>query len=150
MPKGKGTRVSAAQQAQKDRQVLDLRAAGATLQEIADVHFSGHRANAHRALTRIMEAHVADGVDTLRTVENHRLDRMQQAHWVSALQGNQGATKVVLSIMERRARMNGLDTQQDTLGGGNITVVLDPSVGTGGGMAEPELIVDAPLGTPGE
>jgi len=143
MPK-RTTRVSAAQQAAKDREVLDLRAAGATLQEIADVHFSGHRANAHRALTRIMEAHVADGVETLRTVENHRLDRLQKAHWVNALRGNQGATKVILSIMDRRARLNGLDSQSEGLGGGNITVVLDPTVGTGGGMSEPELTVDAP------
>lgn len=150
MAKGKGTRVSAAQQAQKDRQVLDLRAAGATLQEVADRYFSGHKANAHRALTRIMEAHVADGVDTLRTVENHRLDRLQQAHWVNALRGNQGATKVVLSIMERRARLNGLDTQVESLGMGNVTVVVDPTTALPVGMAEPELVVEAPPSTTGE
>jgi len=145
MAGNRSTRKPKAEQALKDREVLQLRAAGATLQEIADRHFSGHRANAHRALTRIMSSHVAEGVNELRAVENVRLDRLQMAHWTQALSGHLGATKVVLNVMERRAKLNGLDTQVEQAGGGNITVMLDGNL-MPKGMSEPDVIVDAPLG----
>lgn len=149
MAKRGQARVSAAEQALKDRQVLDMRAAGATLQEVADKYYNGHRANAHRALVRITTSYVRDGVDLLREVENHRLDRLQMAHWSAAMKGHLGATKAVLSVMDRRAKLNGLDSPLETIGGGSITVVLDSGVGVGS-MVEPDLVVDAPEDTAGE
>jgi hypothetical protein len=46
----------------------------------------------------------------LRVLEAGRLDQLQLAIWKSALAGHLGAIDRVLRIMERRARLFGLDT----------------------------------------
>ena len=45
----------------------------------------------------------------MRTIENARLDRLTQTLWPGALRGAKSAIDQVIKIMERRAKMNGLD-----------------------------------------
>ena len=45
-------------------------------------------------------------------LENQRLDALQAAHWGGAMRGNKPAADTVLRVMERRARLNGLDAPQ--------------------------------------
>lgn len=45
----------------------------------------------------------------LRALEAERLDKLQSAVWVQALTGHPDSIRTVLSIMERRARIFGLD-----------------------------------------
>ncbi len=72
-------------------------------------------AGVHKAVTRAMEktaARIATVADHVREIEIERLDRLQEAHWETATgKGkNRGqATDRVLKIMERRARLMGLD-----------------------------------------
>lgn len=145
--KAGGTRVNRAQQALKDRAVLEMRAKGFTLQQIADEHFSGHRSNAHRSISRILDEYPAEAVQQLRTVENYRLDQLQSGHWLAAVTGDVDAGKFVLAVMARRAALNGLDARPDQTTG-NVTVVVDSALQTGV-MREPEIIVD-PTPRPGE
>ena len=89
-------------------QVLELRKAGATWSEIgAALGFSKQRAHVifQKALDELNTEPAAD----LRKLEAERLDKMQRSLWQQALQGNQGAVDRVLRIMERRAKMFGLD-----------------------------------------
>jgi hypothetical protein len=45
----------------------------------------------------------------VRQIELARLDRLHMAHWPQALGGSADATDRVLKIMDRRARLLGLD-----------------------------------------
>ena len=45
-------------------------------------------------------------------MEAARLDRLLMDHWGKAIQGDVAATRTVLSIMDRRAKLLGLDAPQ--------------------------------------
>jgi hypothetical protein len=45
----------------------------------------------------------------MRTQEGMRLDRLQRAYWPAALGGDVGAARLVLRVIDRRARLFGLD-----------------------------------------
>lgn len=51
----------------------------------------------------------ADEAGTLRTLESMRLDELQNAIWEKALEGDDKALGRVLAIMDRRAKLLGLD-----------------------------------------
>lgn len=141
----RGTKTSAARiaQALKDREVLDARVEGWTLQRIADEWFSGHRANAGRAIQRILREHVAEGVEDLRALQNARLEALHAELWKAVMvDGDMNAARLVLQGMERSAKLNGLDARAE-VEGGNVTVVVDSGLTTGT-MAAPELVVDDP------
>ena len=48
----------------------------------------------------------------LRDMEVARLDRLLAAHWGKATKGDVNATRMVLTIMDRRAKLLGLDAPQ--------------------------------------
>ena len=68
-----------------------------------------------------------DSADELRVVEADRLDRMQVAHWAAAMRGDVPATAQVIKIMERRARLLGLDapTATQVTGPGGEQLVIE-------------------------
>lgn len=132
--------------AKKKADSLRMREAGATLQQIADKHWSGHRSNAHRAITEALAEVSVENVEEVRKLENARLDAMLLGLWKNATRGDTQSTAAVVRIMERRARMNGTDapTQTEELGDGIVNVIFDGRVKPGG-MAEIELEVDGPV-----
>lgn len=93
---------------EKTREIWAMRVAGATYREIAtalDLSRDYVKELAHRAM-RESQREVGDD---LRDLEGERLDRLQRAHWQQALAGDERAASLVLRIMERRARLYGLD-----------------------------------------
>jgi hypothetical protein len=58
-----------------------------------------------RALSRV----VREDVDAIRQVETERLDLAQSAIWGKVLQGDNPSIQNLLRIMERRAKLLGLD-----------------------------------------
>jgi hypothetical protein len=132
----------------KVKDSLAMREAGATLQQIADKHYSGHRSNAHRAISAALAAIPAESAEEVRKLENARLDQMHLGAWKRARMGDDKAIASVLRIMERRAKMNGTDapSQTEELGGGVINVHFDSAVQPSG-MSKIELEVDPPLGS---
>ena len=60
-------------------------------------------------LDRIRE-NVAEAAEQVRTLEAERLDKLFLAMYTQASKGNQGAVDRCLRIMERRAKLYGLDT----------------------------------------
>lgn len=98
------------EQVDRERLVLDLRRAGATFDDIATQAGYADPSGAWQAYRRaigrtLTEAHA----DEQRELEAARLDSLQQAIWDRAIAGDLPAVNGVLRIMERRARLLGLD-----------------------------------------
>lgn len=116
------------QAAEREAQALALRRAGASYPAIAK-ELGINKGSAHRLVERGLERTVREPAEGLRALENERLDALQLAHWrdalgtpqrqtdadgtvrvvVPTLEQKQAATRVVLQVLERRAKLNGLD-----------------------------------------
>lgn len=59
--------------------------------------------------TAALSENVPENVTELRRLEGARLDRLQAAVWPKALSGDPAAVRAVVRLMERRARLLGLD-----------------------------------------
>jgi hypothetical protein len=97
---------------QHEADALALRKSGVTYEAIArDLGVSVQ--SAHRAVKRALErlsGEIAESVTDVRRMELERLDAMLGALWPKAERGNLTAVDRVLHIMERRAKLLGLDT----------------------------------------
>lgn len=107
--------------AERHRQALDLRKAGASYRAIAaklgyDSPSSVHKAVA-AALRRITEEPAAE----VRTLELERLDALTIALWPQAAKGHLGAVDRLLRVMERRAKLLGLDAPERVAMSGDFT-----------------------------
>lgn len=139
------TKRSPANTAASARQVaaVTLRFQGRAFQEIADeLGYSG-RAAAYKAVQRgLADLPPVEHRDSLRQLEAMRLDALQAAAWPAAMTGDSEGVRTVLKVMERRARLFGLDAPVKTEH--RVTEELD---------AEIELMLaqlaDRPPGHPG-
>ncbi len=90
---------------------LRLRIEGRTFREIAVIlkaDVSTICRDIQRCLRDILQDN-ADAAETLRALEVERLDALHASIWPAAVGGNLAAIDRVLSIMQRRARLCGLD-----------------------------------------
>lgn len=98
-------------------EALNLRLAGASYREIGGMlGVSGTTAFQH--VQRMLRETAQEPADAVREAELARLDRLLLAHWSAAIgdpkaeppvPGDRDATRMVLQIMDRRARYLGLD-----------------------------------------
>jgi hypothetical protein len=102
-------RIAAAERA---RQALELRKAGAQYADIATTLGYADASGAYRAVSRALAKLTAEPAAELRELELLRLDRMLQAIWDQVIRGNHGAVDRALRIGERRAKLLGLDAPQ--------------------------------------
>lgn len=86
-----------------------MRLAGARYDDIAQALGYNSRQAAHDAVRRVLIDLPDESPEQVKRLEASRLDRMQQALWAQALTGNQSAIDRVLRIMERRAKLLGID-----------------------------------------
>ena len=97
------------EQLDRELKVLELRRAGLTWQRIAvQVGYADH-SGAYLAYKRALKRVIQQPAEELRQAEIDRLDRLQLAAWPKAMQGDNSAIATVLRIMERRAKLLGLD-----------------------------------------
>ena len=101
----------------KETKVLELRRAGLTWQRIADeVGYADHT-GAYAAYKRAIRRTQQQPADELREQELDRIDRLQLAAWPNAMKGSEKAILAIVRLMERRAKLLGLDAptriQQD-------------------------------------
>jgi DNA-binding CsgD family transcriptional regulator len=104
-PKGKAP---TAELIAKEQEVLKLRRGGLTWDLIAErvgLSISGAYTAYERSLKRV----VAEDVNAIRQIESERLDLAQSAIWGKVLQGDNPSVANLLRIMERRAKLFGLD-----------------------------------------
>lgn len=93
----------------KETKVLELRRAGLTWQRIAqEVGYADH-SGAYAAYKRAIKRTQQQPADELREQELDRIDRLQLAAWPKAMQGHVQSIAVICRLMERRARLLGLD-----------------------------------------
>jgi orotate phosphoribosyltransferase-like protein len=93
---------------------LHLRRGGLTFDEIA-AELAIDVKKARRLCSDAMEdarAQVAETAKELQALEVSRLDSMLNSIWDSAMRGNLAVIDRVIKIMERRAKMLGLDAQE--------------------------------------
>ena len=125
------TRTTPRTLAERDKaaQALALRKTGATYEQIAAHLGYSSRQSANRAVLRLLAAHEAENVADLRTLENMRLDDLLFAVYKAALGGDLGAIDRALRIMERRAKLLGLDApvKQEISGtdGAPLSITID-------------------------
>lgn len=115
------TGAAAVTTAQSEEQALDLRRTGASYREIAKV-LNMSLGNAHRLVKRALNRNLAKCEEIaveIRTLELDRLDALQTYLWGKAKRGNATAIDRILKIMERRARLLGLDKPERVALGGD-------------------------------
>jgi hypothetical protein len=94
---------------EKEIAAINLRRTGMTYSEIAhELGYSDH-AGALRAVRRGLQRALQEPADDLRQIEAARLDRAQEKIWAKVEEGDPKAITVLLRIMERRAKLMGLD-----------------------------------------
>lgn len=94
---------------EKEAQVLKLRRGGLTFDQIAEKVGYSHASGAHKAYVNACKRIVRSDVEELRSTELDRLDIAQAAIWGNVLRGDSSAVSSMLRIMERRAKLLGLD-----------------------------------------
>lgn len=91
-----------------------MRLAGARYDDIAQALGYNSRQAVHDAVQRMLRDLPAENPEHIKNMEMARLDRLQQGLWPLALNGNQGAIDRILRIMERRAKLLGIDAPTQT------------------------------------
>lgn len=86
----------------------EMRAAGASFRAIGDQLGIDHTW-ARTLVLKALEEAVYEAADEMRTQEGMRLDRLQLGLWPQAARGDTKAALAVVRIMERRAKLFGLD-----------------------------------------
>ncbi|MEY9937305.1 hypothetical protein [Streptacidiphilus sp. MAP5-3] len=101
--------------AERRRQAVQLRISGHSWQEIADLlGYSSKGAactDVRRALEKAVEK-LSIPLEAHRQLEMDRLDAMQNALWDKVLEGDTKAIDTSLKLMDRRAKLLGLDAPQ--------------------------------------
>lgn len=97
------------EQAEKQRQALELRKAGATFEQIAKQLGYANGGGAYKVVQAGLKALVQQPADEVRQLEVERLDAMLRALWPDAMSGKPQVIDRCLGIMDRRAKLLGLD-----------------------------------------
>lgn len=93
----------------REARVFELRIQGFTFEQIAsEVGYQG-ASGAWQAYKRVKETHIFESVEEARQLELMRLDELMFALWGRAIGGDLPAASCVLKIMDRRAKLLGLD-----------------------------------------
>jgi hypothetical protein len=99
---------------EREQMAVKLRLSGATYEQIG--HALGISAPAaHKAVMRSLQRTIEktdEDVEKIRHLELQRLDAMLFGLWQKAKEGHEGSVDRVLRIMERRAKLLGLDQQK--------------------------------------
>lgn len=110
-------------------EAVKLRIAGKTFREIAEIlHYNSQQA-AFDAVKRTLIATAREPADELRSLELERLDELWQVAFGKAKEGDLSAQQSCIRILERRARLVGLDAPQKTTytdpnGNGPLEVIV--------------------------
>lgn len=93
----------------REAEVVKLRRGGLTWDLIAQKVGYADASGAQSAYMRAAQRLVQDDIEAIRSMEMERLDMAQSAIWGQVLNGSLQAVSTLMRIMERRARLLGLD-----------------------------------------
>ena len=122
---------------ERRRKALELRKAGVTYDAIARQLGYANEGGAFKAVQAALRTTLREPADDVRKLELERLDRLTLALWPRAQQGEAEAIDRVLKLMDRRAKLLGLDAPTKTesevkQSGGITTVILNKPPGVDG------------------
>jgi len=108
---------------ERRKKAVELRRMGWSYSRIAN-QIGMTKSSAHKAVTKALsetQGLLDADADLLRAQEADRLDSLQSFFWIDASKGNIKAAERIMRIMERRAKLLGLDAptllaQTDTAG----------------------------------
>lgn len=106
------TAAGKAETLERERQALELRKAGLTLDAIAKQMGLSGAPVVHGMVTRALDRIVTPVAEEYKKLELERLDALYRAMAPAALQGKWLAVDRCLAIMDRRAKLLGLDAPQ--------------------------------------
>jgi len=138
---------------ERERRVLELRRGGLTFDLIAKQLNYSHASGAHKAYVNACKRIIVSDVMEIRNVEMERLDIAQSAIWNNVLRGDIPAVNTLLKIMERRARLLGLDSptkaqiEVTTYDTGSIDSEVARLIGLLGSANRETRALDAPTST---
>jgi len=110
----KETRAKRTVTAERRQKALEMRKAGATYMQIGNaLGISNVAAHKHvmAALKVLTEKTIEDASEVLR-LELERLDQLQLQLWTKAKQGHLGSIDRILKVMDRRAKLLGIDAPE--------------------------------------
>jgi hypothetical protein len=132
---------------EKEGRALELRLYGANYEGIAEQLGYADASGAYKAISRALDRLTAEPSKEVLRIELERLDRMLSAVLGQAVQGHLGSIDRVLKIMERRAKLLGLDavTLVEQAHTGEVSFVFrveygDPDETIKGSFTEPPLL----------
>ncbi|MFE2850568.1 hypothetical protein ACFXJO_05470 [Streptomyces lavendulae] len=99
--------------AERRAKAIRLKINGASYTEIAEQLGYSSRGSACSDVRRALEKHVIEeglAVEAWRELELARLDILQKAVWEKAMEGDPRSIETALKILDRRAKMLGLDS----------------------------------------
>lgn len=113
MPRHKAqTSPDAIESKQKAAKALELRLEGKTFDQIAEEAGYNSRQAAYDAVRRSIEAITREPAQEVLKLDLERLDAMWGLHFLNAQAGDTNALTACLRIMERRAKLLGLDAPE--------------------------------------
>lgn len=99
------------ERAERKKNALELRLAGASYRDIAQALNCSVGTATNDCKEALAEIPMQQA-DEMRTVELSRLDRLQRAVWPKAVKGDLQAVDRAIKIIDRRAKLFGLDAPQ--------------------------------------
>lgn len=114
---------------EREREAMRLRMSGMTYDDIAE-RLGITKQGAHKAVMRALgklRTQVLEDASQLRSIEVQRLDVLFNQMYGQAERGNQGAVDRCIKIMERRAKLLGLDITEPEGGDSARTVYKLPA-----------------------
>lgn len=108
----KATRPDTIAAKEKAAQALTLRKEGLTFAEIASIAGYNSPQAAHNAVKRAIDALIREPASELLALESERLDGLWRGAYPAAKAGDTQAIAACLRVMERRARLLGLDAPE--------------------------------------
>ena len=96
------------------RQAVQLRMAGCTLEEIGK-QIGRSKGSVSKYINQALAEFARDteeAIAEVKRMEDARIERLIRAHWPQAIKGHLAATDRVIRLMERKARLHGLDAPQ--------------------------------------
>jgi len=110
---------------EKQAKALELRKAGVTFEGIASSLGYAGPSGAFKAVMSALDKTLQEPAEGLRSIEWLRLEQMQRAIWPEAMSGDLAAMDRLVRIMERRARLLGLDSRIEFDVKGSMTFNFD-------------------------
>lgn len=108
IPKVTGRHRNRALATERRRRAVELALGGATYEQIAAEMGYANRGTVYRLVQQALRSREVCDIDQLRSIEVARLDALQAAHWEDALHGDVAAALIVLRVIDRRCRIQGL------------------------------------------